>query len=314
MAPTASKRKAEQQADPSNGKDGDSDGDSDVEMIDVSFEFFDPQPQDYHSIKLLLTQLLSGDAVQLDVGSIADLIVEQKLVGTTVKTDGGNESDPYAILSVLNLNVHKDRAGVKDLVSYLLSKASANKPFHDQLSSLLSNKVESSTASERSNIGLVLCERLVNMPAQIVPPMYKMLGEELQWAKDDGEPYHFSHLLFLSRVFLASMAELEDDPNAALMADGQDQLPTKKGGKKKAKKGDHVASSQKDAEQTWMYHPEDEVIARFAEYQQVFAYTHANKQSATEQEAFGVMTKGQMLLVPWTKYDEMVQAMSDYLQ
>ncbi|KAM0791991.1 hypothetical protein ACM66B_007103 [Microbotryomycetes sp. NB124-2] len=287
-------------------------------MIDVDFEFFDPQPQDYHSIKLLLTQLLSGDAVQVDVGSIADLLVEQKLVGTTVKTDGGNESDPYAVLSVVNLNVHKDRAGIKDLISYLLSKTTSNKALHDKLSNLLSTSATESSADQPRHVGLVLSERLVNMPAQIVPPMYKMLGEELQWAREEGEPYHFSHLLFLSRVFLASMSELEEDPNAALMAgddDGESGTKAKKKqGGKKAKKGQHVQSSQKDVEQTWMYHPEDEVVSRFAEHHHVFAYTHANKQSATEQEAFGVMTKGQLMLVPWSKYDQVVEGMQEYLQ
>lgn len=77
-------------------------------MLDVSFDFFDPQPHDYHSLKLLLSQLLSHDAASLDMGAVADLVLEQKLVGSTVKTDG-NEGDPYAILTVLNLNVHQVR-------------------------------------------------------------------------------------------------------------------------------------------------------------------------------------------------------------
>lgn len=31
----------------------------------------------------------------------------------------------------------------------------------------------------------MLNERLVNMPVQVVPPMFRMLEEELQWAIDD---------------------------------------------------------------------------------------------------------------------------------
>lgn len=84
-------------------------------MLDVSFSFFDPQPQDYHSFKHLFSQLLQGDAASLDLGGVADLVLEQKLVGSTVKTDSGEgdekarEGDPYAVLTVLNLNVHKVR-------------------------------------------------------------------------------------------------------------------------------------------------------------------------------------------------------------
>lgn len=85
-------------------------------MLDVNFSFFDPQPQDYHSIKLLLSQLLQGDAASLDLGGVTDVVLEQKLVGSTVKTDSGeeddkaHEGDPYAVLTVLNLNVHKVRS------------------------------------------------------------------------------------------------------------------------------------------------------------------------------------------------------------
>lgn len=77
-------------------------------MLDVDFEFFDPQPIDYHSVKLLLSQLLSHDAPLLDLGAVTNIVLDQKLVGSTVKTDGAG-GDPYAILTILNLNVHKVR-------------------------------------------------------------------------------------------------------------------------------------------------------------------------------------------------------------
>jgi len=75
-------------------------------MLDVDFEFFDPQPIDYHSIKLLLSQLLSHDAPLLDLGAVTNIVLDQKLVGSTVKTDGAG-GDPYALLTILNLNIHK---------------------------------------------------------------------------------------------------------------------------------------------------------------------------------------------------------------
>ena len=77
-----------------------------LQMLDVDFEFFDPQPIDYHSIKLLLSQLLSHDAPLLDLGAVTNIVLDQKLVGSTVKTDGAG-GDPYALLTILNLNIHK---------------------------------------------------------------------------------------------------------------------------------------------------------------------------------------------------------------
>lgn len=70
-------------------------------------------------------------------------------------------------------------------MSYLVSKLAPASPFHSQLSQLLAAAPDASTAAKPAHVGLVLSERLVNMPAQIVPPMYRMLDEELQWARDD---------------------------------------------------------------------------------------------------------------------------------
>ncbi len=76
----------------------------DIDLLNVDFEFFDPQPgSDYHGLKILLRQLLDVDALLIDLGALTDLILAQPLLGSTVKTDG-NESDPLAFLTVLNLS------------------------------------------------------------------------------------------------------------------------------------------------------------------------------------------------------------------
>jgi protein BCP1 len=35
-------------------------------------------------------------------------------------------------------------------------------------------------STAETHVGLIICERLVNMPVQIIPPMYKMLLDELR--------------------------------------------------------------------------------------------------------------------------------------
>ncbi|GAA5917440.1 hypothetical protein JCM6882_008665 [Rhodosporidiobolus microsporus] len=305
---------------------------SDVEMLDVSFSFFDPQPQDYHSFKHLFSQLLQGDAAALDLGGVADLVLEQKLVGSTVKTDSGEgdekarEGDPYAVLTVLNLNVHRTNPALASLTSYLLSKLPSSSPFHQTLSSLLETPADGSSAAERKHVGLVLSERLVNMPVQVVPPMYRMLGEELDWAREDGEPYHFHSLLFLSRVFRSSASQLEEDPNAALEAQNAvlagSASAGKKGGagaaggkgNKKKKMGQHVGQEEKEEEQTWLYHAEDEFIQKFSTHHHIFNYTQARRtEGGGEQDAFGVDARGQLMLVPWDKFGEIVEGMEGFV-
>ena len=76
-------------------------------MVNVDFEWFDPQPAvDFHGLKNLLRQLFDNDAQLFDMSALADLILSQPTLGSTVKVDG-NESDPYAFLSVLNLQEHR---------------------------------------------------------------------------------------------------------------------------------------------------------------------------------------------------------------
>lgn len=63
-------------------------------MLDVEFEFFDPNPDvDFQGLKTLLRQLFDADAQQIELGALADLALHQKLIGSTIKTDG-IESDP----------------------------------------------------------------------------------------------------------------------------------------------------------------------------------------------------------------------------
>jgi protein BCP1 len=80
-----------------------------MEMLDVEFEWFDPQPAvDFHGLKTLMRTLFDVDWELFNLSELSDLILSQPLLGSTVKVDG-NESDPYAFLTVLNMHTHKVR-------------------------------------------------------------------------------------------------------------------------------------------------------------------------------------------------------------
>ena len=113
----ASKQRAG--ADPDNS-DSDSDANNDVTMVDVDFEWFNMNPDiDFHSIKLLLRQLLDVDNDKFDLSALADLICgtgEKDLGskwGSTVKTDG-EEGDPYAFITAVDLEEYKVRVSGGD--------------------------------------------------------------------------------------------------------------------------------------------------------------------------------------------------------
>jgi protein BCP1 len=185
----------------------DSDDDNEPSTIDVDFDFFDPNPQtDYHALLRLLRQLFLPNPSdnpadpEIDLHGLAELVLAQPLVGTTIKTDG-RESDPLAVLTVLNLSVHqvrsstrlelineweraqKETPSIKSLIAYILNKSSSNIPLHATLQSLL--PTPNNPNQNSPHVGFIFSERLINMPVQVVPPMYRMLADEIKWALDD---------------------------------------------------------------------------------------------------------------------------------
>ena len=77
--------------------------------------------------------------------------------------------------------MEKKRPFVKALLDYVLSKSETDKKFHSTLQALLGPVGLQSS----NHVAFVFSERLVNMPVEIMAPMYRMLGEEIQWAVDD---------------------------------------------------------------------------------------------------------------------------------
>ncbi|GKZ22937.1 mss4p nuclear export [Aspergillus brasiliensis] len=269
--------------------DGD-DSDEEMDMVNVDFEWFDPQPAvDFHGLKNLLRQLFDTDAQIFDMSALADLILSQPLLGSTVKVDG-NESDPYAFLTVLNLQEHKDKPVIKDLTAYLQRKANAT-PSLAPLAQLLSQ-------TPIPPIGLLLTERLINMPAEVVPPMYTMLQEEIEWAIKDKEPYSFTHYLIVSKTYEEVESKL----------DAEESRPQKK--KKKAAGGEKA--------ERFFFHPEDEVLERHAVCVGPVEYTHKAEEGLSDaKRAFqdlGIVTKGSLILLEAGKLDGAVKDMTEYIK
>ncbi|KAL5363404.1 p21-C-terminal region-binding protein-domain-containing protein [Aspergillus floccosus] len=265
-----------------------SDGsDEEMEIVNVDFEWFDPQPAvDFHGIKNLLRQLFDADAQMFNMSELADMILAQPTLGSTVKVDG-NESDPYAFLSVLNLQEHKDKPVIKDLISYFQKKA-ASTPSLAPLSQLLSQ-------SPVPPIGLILTERLINMPPQVIPPMYTMLLEEITWAIEDKEPYNFSHYLILSKTYEEVESKLD-------MEEARPQ-------KKKKKSGES---------ERFFFHAEDEVLERHAVCSGSFEHTHKHDEGHSDSkrtfQELGIRTNGSLILLDGAKFEAAVKATSDYLK
>ncbi|KAL8948369.1 MAG: hypothetical protein Q9222_005440 [Ikaeria aurantiellina] len=265
-----------------------SSSEDDFNEIQQEFEFFDPQaPWDFEGFSRLLRQLLDTDASSFHLGAIADLILAQPLLGSTIKIDG-NESDPCALLTILNLKEHKEKPVIKDLINYLCDRAGTN-PRLSTLPGLLS-------AGSSNEVGLLLTERLVNVATELVPPMYRMLLEEILWAVQDKEPYTFTHYLILSKTYSAVPSLLNEETNRP-----------KKKMKPKVKEGVHQGQSM------YYFHPEDEVLQRHATMFGGFDYVKQTAEGDSDSKStfhdFGIATRGHLILMEAAKLEAAVKAM-----
>jgi hypothetical protein len=70
---------------------------------------------------------------------------------------------------------------VKPLVEYLISRLPSSSPFRNLL-------VSTSSPQSKNRIALVVSERLVNLPVQIMPPLWKMTIDEVEKARKEVGP------------------------------------------------------------------------------------------------------------------------------
>ncbi|TID25938.1 Protein bcp1 [Venturia nashicola] len=290
----AKRKNTENHAGSDNRMDEDGSGsgsgsDEDVDMIKADFDFFDPAEIDFHGLKSLTRQLLDIDAELINTSELVDLIVSQPLVGSTVKVDG-KESDPFAFMTVLNLQAHHDKPVIQTLTTYLHQKLST-------IPSLAASSDLLAPTNTAAQVGLILTERIINLPSEISPPMYSMLLEEIAWAVQEKEPYAFTHYLILSKTY-KEITSLLAEP---------DSRPSKKS--KKDNSGDG---------EMFFFHPEDEVLQKHSLGYGSFDYSKLSDAGASDakrafQEA-GIKPQGYLMLIEAAKIEGAVEAITEYLK
>ncbi|OMJ13912.1 Protein bcp1 [Smittium culicis] len=248
----------------------DSGDSSDMDIVNVDFDFFDPKDIDFHAIKRMMATMFGDDQELFNTSELAELITEQKLIGSTVKVSG--EDDPYAIFTVLNMTTLKDKQVIKQLKEYLISKSSkvSDQKLHENLSSILNNNDK--------HVGLLINERLTNMPAQIVPPMLKMLVEELDWAIKDNEPYNFEYYIMLAPIYQEIAPTISDDEDNS--GSNRELMPGQSStgfGRKKKSRTDTT---------TFYFHPEDEFIEPLVTHKFDFKFSKSSARAPETRNTF----------------------------
>lgn len=165
-------------------------------VVQADFVFFDPKPSDFHGVKVLLQTYL--DNVQWDLSGFVDLILGQPTVGTVVKIENDEDDGVYSVVTALNLERYKDNKCVLELKDYLL-KVCQDMDVMAKLKSLVEEHA--------LDVGLLVSQRVVNLPPQLLPPLYDALFDEVEWATED-EPteelqrsFRFKFYLIISKIY-----------------------------------------------------------------------------------------------------------------
>ncbi|KAM7200037.1 protein BCP1 [Naviculisporaceae sp. PSN 640] len=287
------KRTREVQEDPTVDKmemdENDSSSDEDMDIVNVDFELFNYDPQiDFHGIKTLLRQLFDADAQLFDLSALSDLIIEQNTIGSTCKVDD-KANDAYAFLTVLNLHEHRStKPVIASLIDYLVEKA---KQADDPKLASTVPELLSPSPSNKATVGLVLADRLLNMPAEVIPPMWSMMIDEIEAAVEDKEPYEFTHYLIISRTYIEVASALDDERKLKKKREGAPELQ--------------------------YFHPEDEEMRKHALAAGAYGFTKKDGESvADSKRAFqemGVKAQGFMMLIEAGKFERAVKAIGEYV-
>ncbi|KAI7739351.1 hypothetical protein M8C21_030436, partial [Ambrosia artemisiifolia] len=110
------------------------------------FCLFYPKPDDFHEVKVLLQTYL--DNKEWDLSSFVDLILQQTTVGTVVTIE---EDEDNGVCQ------GKD----------------------------IKEKLRSYFGEQAEDVGLVIAQLVVNLPPQLLPPLYDGLFDEISWAIED---------------------------------------------------------------------------------------------------------------------------------
>lgn len=146
--------------------------------IEVNFDFLDPRPEFVPTVRTFLTNLADK---RLPAHSLATAICEQVEVGTFIVGDNSEspENSVYGFLTLLDLSAPTE--GMDFLRNYIASKTD----FHFEVG---------------ATVGLLISERMINLPIQLIPVIHSQLLQDIDWARSNAVPVPaYTHVVLLSR-------------------------------------------------------------------------------------------------------------------
>ncbi|DAZ99349.1 TPA: hypothetical protein N0F65_005200 [Lagenidium giganteum] len=187
--------------DDSDCDDDDDDDESDAEkkagkadrLVNVDFVFNDPSEDHFHSVKQFLVSYMPA-SMPFDVSGLANIIVNQVSTGTMVCVEG--EPGAYGFITALSLSRYKNETSIQQILQYVTKRCPA-----DQLAQF-------QKFLDTKSVALIVNERMINLPYQLVPALHSALHEDIEWAIENEETeelrksFKFDYFLILSTCTL----------------------------------------------------------------------------------------------------------------
>ncbi|GFX38355.1 protein BCCIP homolog [Trichonephila clavipes] len=218
MAPFRKQRKFDDDV-PSSESESNSEAeemqDAPMETIQVDFDVKIPEPSDFHGIKNLLNQLFLK--AHINVSELTDLLIQQRKITGVIKQACDDEDMQaadddedgldvnFGVFSVVNLTEKINLSFVNEIKTYLLShckKMSSDENFQI-LRRLLEDKAK--------HVGLIISERMINIPPKIAVPLYSGLSYDMAKAKSKGEAFDFEYFILISKIVVFKEGKPEEN-------------------------------------------------------------------------------------------------------
>eukprot|EP00347_Sterkiella_histriomuscorum_P017446 403349340 len=290
-------------------------------IIDIDFELVIPNECYYHTVRALLTNYLDGEEQEsFDMSGLADQVVNCISIGSIVASsiDPNPEEDPqYQHLSedefqkvVNKLNSQRDVYGFTTVLS--LTKRQKQNQCFQQIIKYAVEKAEKYCNDKqrqivenillKKNCGLLLNERMVNLPFQeVAPQLHSSIPEDIKFTKkqddiEDPREFDYEYLLAITRYTVDNM-DLKKNKN-------QTQQEQPKTGNTKM-----------------FYKPEDELFSRHAEVQ--FSYKTTFRETMQDGTKKNVVGAGQgapeihykmIYLIKYSEYEKRIREIPKFFQ
>jgi len=202
--PDTPEQTEESSSEAESGSEDESGNDTSADReIQVEFEARTPEERDLPGIISLLRQCFRGSD-EVDLSVLAKFIMKQRSVGSVVtqspsdSTDdededdlGGTDGEVFGLATIVRLRDSE----VADQIRRHLNQAVLSTDPRGQLARVLN--------APEADIGLIISERIINMPPQISVPLYQTLSNEVKKAKAKNLPFNFTHYAIISKILTA---------------------------------------------------------------------------------------------------------------